>query len=208
MANNKVAYGIAKGLGIDTSNMSPKEVWEAIAKKKGVSVEQAQKQSENKESKDGRKTTVEKLQELTKVKEYDKAENIPSDLDALLGEEFKGVKGQDAVNKLLKEKRGHVKGAFYREDIGDIDLFWGSDSVGLKHIIQRRDEQGINVDEFLSNLADVVEKGEFKKRNERGNFEFWYKGKMAIIAPEYHGNKITYLVTAFKRKKIKPPKET
>lgn len=120
-----------------------------------------------------------------------------------MGEEFKGVKGQDAVNKLLKEKRGHVKGAFHREDIGDIDLLWGSDSVGLKHIIQRREEQGIDVEEFLSNLADVVEKGEYKKRNERGNFEFWYKGKMAVIAPEYHGNKITYLVTAFKRKKIK-----
>lgn len=34
MADNRLAYGIAKGLGIDTTDMSPKEVWEAIAKKK------------------------------------------------------------------------------------------------------------------------------------------------------------------------------
>lgn len=39
MADNRRAYGIAKGLGIDTADMSPKEVWEAIAKKQGVSVE-------------------------------------------------------------------------------------------------------------------------------------------------------------------------
>lgn len=203
MADNRLAYGIAKGLGIDTAGMSPKEVWEAIAEKKGVSVEQAQKQADGTNSKDGRKSAVEKLQELAKPKNTESSVESDSELDKLLGEEFKGVKGQDAVNKLLEEKRGHVKGAFHREDIGDIDLLWGSDSVGLKHIIQRREEQGIDVEEFLSNLADVVEKGEYKKRNERGNFEFWYKGKMAVIAPEYHGNKITYLVTAFKRKKIK-----
>ncbi len=149
--------------------------------------------------KDCRITTVEKLRQLTKAKEYDKVENTTSDLDKLLGEEFKGVKGQDAVNKLLEEKRGYVKGAFHREDIGDIDLIWGSDSVGLKHIIQRREEQGINVEKFLSNLAEVVEKGEFRKKNDRGNFEFWYNGKMAIIAPEYHGNKLTFLLTAYKR---------
>ena len=45
MANNRVAYGIAKSLGIDTDGMSPKEVWEAIAKKKGVSVAKAQSQA-------------------------------------------------------------------------------------------------------------------------------------------------------------------
>ena len=48
-----------------------------------------------------------------------------SELTTLLGEEFKGYKGQEAVNKLLQEKRGHVKGAFHREDMGDIDLLWG-----------------------------------------------------------------------------------
>ncbi len=28
--------------------------------------------------------------------------------------------------KLLQEKRGQVAGAFYREDLGYIDLVWGS----------------------------------------------------------------------------------
>lgn len=123
------------------------------------------------------------------------------ELDALLGEEFKGVKGQAAVDKLLKEKRGHVKGAFHRDDIGDIDLLWGNASTGLEHILERRNQQGIDSNDFVKNLSEVVEKGEFQKKNEKGNFEFWHQGKMAIIAPEYHGNKITYLLTAYKRTK-------
>lgn len=34
-ANPQIAYGIAKGMGIDTEGMSPKEVWEAIRKEGG-----------------------------------------------------------------------------------------------------------------------------------------------------------------------------
>lgn len=118
--------------------------------------------------------------------------------DEFFGEEFKGVKGQAAVEKLLKEKRGHVKGAFHRDDIGEIDLLWGDDNVGLKHIIKQREKQGIDSNEFVRNLSTVIEKGDFYQKSDRGNFEILYNGKMAIIAPEYHGNKVTFLLTAYK----------
>lgn len=189
--DNRIAYGIAKGLGINTDGMKPREVWQAISDKQGVSVEQAMKRAY-------RGVAVKQLKTILERKRK-------NELTTLLGEEFKGYKGQDAVNKLLQEKRGHVKGAFHREDMGDIDLFWGSDTVGLKHILQRREEQGINADEFVSNLAEVVERGEFYQKNNNGNFEYWYKGNMVVIAPEYHGNKITFVLTAFKRRRIKRP---
>ncbi len=124
-----------------------------------------------------------------------------NELIALLGQEFTGYKGQEAVNKLLQEKHGHIRAAFHRDDIGDIDLLWGNDNLGLQHILLRRTEQGINANEFVKDISEVVEQGSFKQRNDRGNFEFWHKGKMAVIAPEYHDNKITYLLTAYKRKK-------
>lgn len=76
---NKIAYGIAKGMGIDTTDMSPKEVWEVIAKKKGVSVEQAQKQADNNASNDSRKRAVEKLRELTKPKKEKKTQMTAED---------------------------------------------------------------------------------------------------------------------------------
>lgn len=44
MADNRVAYGLAKKYGIDTSGMSPKEVWEAL-KKKGVTEENISKEA-------------------------------------------------------------------------------------------------------------------------------------------------------------------
>ena len=136
-----------------------------------------------------------------KAKEQENSNEQPEDITKLLGEEFKGVKGQQAVDKLMQEKRGHVKGAFHREDIGDIDLIWGDDTCGLQHILSRREEQAINAREFVQDLADVVEKGQYRRRNDRGNFEFLHGRKMAVISPELRGNKLTFLVTAFKTRR-------
>lgn len=137
-----------------------------------------------------------------KAIEQKSIEETPS-IEKLLGVEYKGYKGQEAVEKLLLEKQGHIKNAFYREDIGSIDLLWGNDNLGLQHIINHREKQGIDATLFLSDIAEVVEKGEYKGKNKNNTFEFWYKGKMAIISPEYHGNKITFLLSAFKRQKNK-----
>ncbi len=120
------------------------------------------------------------------------------DISELLGNEYKGFKGQAAIDKLMNEKQGHIKGAFHRDDIGDIDLLWGNEYLGLKHIILQREKQGIDTQQFMKDLADVVESGNFRKKNDRGNFEFMQNGKVAVISPEIRGNKITFLLTAFK----------
>ena len=122
----------------------------------------------------------------------------PSDVDKLYGEEFKGYKGQAAIDKLLKEQRGHVKGAFHRDDIGDIDLVWGSDTAGLQHIINRRLMQGIDVANFLSSLGEAVEKGSFRRQTQRGDYEVTYNGSIAVLAMSYHDNKVQFLLTAYK----------
>lgn len=101
----------------------------------------------------------------------------------------------------MQEKRGHVKGAFHREDIGDIDLIWGDDTCGLQHILLHREEQGIDAQEFVQDLAEVVEKGNYIKRNDKGNFEFQHDRKVAVVSPELRGNKLTFLVTAFKTRR-------
>ncbi len=192
MADNRIAYGIAEGMGINTDGMKPKAVWQAIADKQGVSVEQVMQRAY-------RGVMVKQLKTVLERKRK-------SELTTLLGEEFKGYKGQDAVNKLLQEKRGHIKGAFHRDDMGDIDLLWGSDTLGLKHIIRQRESQGIDTQVFLNDLASVVEKGDYYEKNKRGDFEFIHNGKMAVIAVEYQGSKMTYLLTAFKtRYKVKVP---
>lgn len=144
------------------------------------------------------KPTPAEQEKLKTAGVYEQENTETEELTKLLGEEFKGYKGQKAIDKLLQEKHGHVKGAFHREDIGDIDLLWGNDYLGLQHIIKQRERQNINTVDFLSDIAEVIEKGDYLKKNEKGNFEFLSKGKMAIIAPEYHGNRIIYLLTAYK----------
>ena len=189
--DNRIAYGLAKRYGIDTSNMSPREVWQAL-KKKGVNIRIIERVRQKKEER-ARSSRAKKF-----FHDDGAQSNYTPELKHLLGEEFKGYKGQDAVDKLMKEKRGHVKGAFHRDDIGDIDLFWGNDYLGLQHIIKRREEQGINIKEFIVDLEKTIEKGKLHKKNNKGNYEYLYNGKMAVIAPKYKDNNILYVLTSYK----------
>jgi len=130
------------------------------------------------------------------------SQNNVADISGFLGTEYQG-KGKDAVQKLRQEKNGYIKGAFHRSDIGDIALVWGNDDVGLKHIIRRREEQGIDIDLFLEDIDEVIEKGNIQKSQETGNFEIWHNKKMAVISPEFKGNQLMFLLTAFKSRKQK-----
>lgn len=118
-----------------------------------------------------------------------------------LGEEIKGVKGQEAINALVEKQSGHVKGAFTRKDTGAIDLIWGDETKGLCHIMKRRKEQGIDPNSFISDLGEVIEKGRLIRTNDKGRYEIYHNGKMAIIEPELTNGKLTFLLTAFKRRK-------
>lgn len=117
-------------------------------------------------------------------------------LDSFLGEEFTGVKGQEAVDKLMKEKKGYVKDAFKRKDIGDIALVWGNDTAGLQHIIKRRKEEFENLGKLLKSLTEVIEKGNLSYLS-KGKFGIEYKGKRAVIEPHAYGKEFQFLLTAY-----------
>lgn len=125
---------------------------------------------------------------------------IPANITEFLGTEYH-AKGQEAVAKLLKEKNGHIKGAFSRDGLGDVDLVWGNERAGLKHIILQREKQGIDTNKFLSNLDEVITKGRIEKSERTGNFEILHEGKLAVISPEFKGNKLVFVLTAFRTRK-------
>ncbi len=114
----------------------------------------------------------------------------------ILGKEYTGVKGQAAVDLLMKEKQGYVKDAFIRKDIGGISLIWGNDDMGLQHIIKRRKETKQPLGKLLSSLTEVIEKGEltFAKK---GRFEINFKQKKAIIEPKMNGEEFQFVFTAY-----------
>lgn len=178
-----------------------KGVWRTICGRKvfiaeGQSVTEAMKAS-------GKFTdkvidAVEKNETDEEKKKKDNESMTEEQLAEFLGEEFEGVKGQAAVEKLIQEKRGHVKGAFVREDIGAIDIFWGDEKVGLRHILDRRKEQGIDTDEFVKGITEVVEQGTFGgPAKAKDSFIFRTKDKSAIIAYTFKGNDIQYVLSAF-----------
>ena len=92
-----------------------------------------------------------------------------------------------------------MKNAFYNPKIGGIDIFWGNKDMGLLHIIQRRKSNNIDIKDFLSNMAEVIEKGQVFL-NKGNRYEVFYEGKMAVIAPNFNGDDIRFVLTAVKQK--------
>lgn len=124
--------------------------------------------------------------------------NLSEEVQKLLGEEFTGIKGQDAINKIFKEQKGYVKNAFYRDVIGNISVFWGDSKCGLKHIIEHRKNRNIEPKEFIKGLGKVIERGSIDTtRKDSNRWILKYKGKKAIISKELRNNKFICVLTAF-----------
>lgn len=113
----------------------------------------------------------------------------------ILGEQFIGYKGKDAIDKLMIEKRGHIIDAFHRDDIGGIALIWGDEERGLAHIIMRRKKLNQPLGKLLSSLPEVIEKGTLTE--EDGDFSIIYKGKKVVVEPKLFNDKFQFLMTAY-----------
>lgn len=117
-----------------------------------------------------------------------------------LGPEYKGYKGKEAIDKLLKEKKGYIKGAFHRKDIGDIDLVWGNNKMGLKHIIKRRKETGQNLENVLENIPGVIENGKLREQNlkRKGKrYVFEQRGYRVVVSDKVYEENKKMILTAF-----------
>ena len=123
-------------------------------------------------------------------------------IETFLGEAFTDIKGQAAINKLYSEKRGHVPNAFYRQDIGYITVLWGDAEKGLCHIIESRTQQGINIEDFLSDLSDVIEKGiPHKNKYSFSRIDIWHNGKMVTLETAFDGIVFNWVLTGFIQRK-------
>ena len=123
-------------------------------------------------------------------------ESYSPEVHELLGTEHKGVKGAAAIDKLLEEQSGHVKNAFNKKGIGYIDVIWGDDSVGLRHIIKRRNEEGFDGESFLYEIPNVIRNGRVRARND-GRFEISHHDTVVVISPNLKNDAVTFLLTAY-----------
>ncbi|ULO00167.1 hypothetical protein CMOL_1015 [Campylobacter sp. RM10537] len=111
--------------------------------------------------------------------------------------------GSRAIEKLILEKQGQVAGAFYRKELGDIDLVWGevTDKIkhkgyGLSHIIDKHPDLDLNI------IPEIVEKGDIIQReNREKSFNIVFKDYILWVNKGFNksvGNQ--WIVTAFEKK--------
>lgn len=118
--------------------------------------------------------------------------------------------GVGAVNKLLAEKKGQVVGAFYRDDLGDIDLVWGDEKIGLNKIIEKHKADFDKFGGVDKGLSEIIKRGVVIERG--GVYSVWLKnGDDYYVAGLSKGWKNQgenkWLITAYKKTKGEIPKE-
>ena len=194
--DNRIAYGLAKRYGIDTSNMSPRKVWQAL-KKKGVNIRIIERVRQKKEER-ARSFRAKKFF-------HDDGENITqvslSPREKFYGKEYTGYKEGAAIDKLLKEKQGHIKKAFFHKEIGFIDLVWGDNAAGMAHVIKRREElltkgKGkISGIDMVKKIPEIIKNGKLVPDNQ-GRFNVEFNGYRVGIKKNFDNDQVTWIVSA------------
>lgn len=131
-----------------------------------------------------------------------KREHKNRSFEEFYGEEIKGrgLTGRNAVKKLIEEQRGHIKAAFHRDDLGDIDLAWGDTEAGLCHIFKRRLEEGQNVQEVINAISNVIANGEVDPDKERPGSYYIKHGKFGVsVSKDFKNRPVRLVLTGFKK---------
>lgn len=82
-------------------------------------------------------------------------------------DQFKG-KVKEAFNFLTAQKGGDLLGVFHRNEVGDIDLVWGNNSGGWKHILNKHVGKGksfANIEEAARAINDIINNGKVDFEN-------------------------------------------
>ncbi|WP_231230434.1 DUF3519 domain-containing protein, partial [Helicobacter pylori] len=122
--------------------------------------------------------------------------------------EFKND-GLGAINKLLETKKGFVAGAFYKEDLGDIDLVWGNKDYGLEHILKRRESDAIDKGmskeeakkyalEIINNIPNIISNGKLSK-DDLGRLKIEFKNQRVGLNDSWKGKTLNnrWVITSY-----------
>ena len=110
----------------------------------------------------------------------------------------------EAIEKLLKEKRGYVPEAMYRKDLGLIDFVWGesgragtTEGYGLSHIIRRRSEHSHDGIKFAKEIPTIIKYGKMYHPDGENRVYNETKDRTARISLTWKEDKRIWLLTAF-----------
>ena len=99
-------------------------------------------------------------------------------------DQFKG-KVKEAFDFLIAHRSGDLVGVFFDEEIGDIDLVWGSrdENAGLEHIIAKHVGEGkdfATIDEASQAIESIINTGK-KIKNNRDKVIYELEGRRVVV---------------------------
>ncbi|MDE6044231.1 MAG: hypothetical protein K2F85_01790, partial [Helicobacter sp.] len=134
--------------------------------------------------------------------------------------EAKDYQSRKKAKELTKEEqennafKGQVTGAFYREELGDIDLVWGDSKIGLQKIIEKHEDDfsafGEGEQGIINGLCEIIENGKVVEK--QGIKTIWHKKGneyyLVGLSKGFNGKgENTWVITSYKKTKGKIPNE-
>jgi len=108
-------------------------------------------------------------------------------------DQFKG-KAQEAIAFLTEKQGGEAIGALHHKDVGDIDLVWGNEKMGLLHIIDKHSGVLDNLQGKLNDMH-IVSSSDNRIVLESDT-------NKAVVSNDWYGEKTdNWLLTAYEKKK-------
>ena len=125
--------------------------------------------------------------------------------------------GANAIAKVLREKQGQVAGAFYKEGLGDIDLVWGNENLGLKKIVDKHlskgdfEAWGEGEQALIKGLSDIIENGKLLTENNVNTIILHKDGntyRLGIFKGWFDKGENNWIITAYKVEKKSPDSDS
>ena len=139
--------------------------------------------------------------------EIEDAEPIGTGVFGNIYNQFKG-KVNEAFNFLMHHKSGDLLGVFHRDDVGDIDLVWGDENMGLAHILGKHVGEGKDFetpDDAVSMIDNVINNGSIMQ-DTPNRYVITLDGFRVGIRKEFDGDKKNWIVTAIDYNRSKEEK--
>ena len=135
------------------------------------------------------------------------AEPIGTGVFGNIYNQFKG-KVKEAFNFLMHHKSGDLLGVFHRDDVGDIDLVWGNEKMGLAHILGKHVGEGKDFetpDDAIAMIDNVINNGNIMQ-DTPNRYVITLDGFRVGIRKEFDGKKKKWIVTAIDYNRSKEEK--
>ena len=188
---HKVMYGFnSKDEAASAYNSNYSEGWQGLGAITPVSKEEFKKWIDSSH----RKTKP--FAEYVSVKPLDEEDTLPTPkgrgVFGNIYDQFRG-KVKEAFDFLIKHKEGDLLGVFHDNELGDIDLVWGSkdENKGLEHIIDKHVGEGkdfATVDEAMRVIEDVINNGS-KIKDKWDKVTFDLDGRRVVVRKNVRDDK-------------------